>query len=39
MVNYEYLQQQIIKALHPTFKPDFSLTLKEKQIISIYYGV
>ena len=28
------LQQQIMKALYPTF----SLTLKKEQIISFYYG-
>ena len=33
------LQQQIIKALYPTFNADFSLTLKKEQIISIYYGI
>ena len=33
------LQQQIIKALYPTFNTDFSLTLKKEQIISIYYGI
>ena len=30
------LQQQIIKALYPTFNEDFSLALKKEQIISIY---
>ena len=31
---------QLLKVLHPTFNAtDVSLTLKEEQIISIYYGV
>ena len=34
-----HVQQQIIKALYPTFNTDFSLTLKKEQIISIYYGI
>ena len=33
------LQQQILKALYPTFNTDFSVTLKKEQIISIYYAI
>ena len=33
------LQQQVIKALYPTFNTAISLTLKKEQIISIYYGI